>query len=244
MENQFIISNTIALLSFILFTFKKVFQNSTKPTCDDYITNIYLYLTIWILMTSLFTVILINKYNVGKYSIFKILFIVIAQLGIYIILNKTPQEQQVIKHFLATIFIMLVSLLLAIFIPGFGLKNSAIISTLFMTLMIFLIMSTFGHIYKDKISSKMILIFATILVLFLLLQFILLFFLKYGSFADTLITFITVCLLSIWLIFKTKLITIEAENCVFPNYVESSMSIFIDIKNIFIRLLKLKSLKK
>ena len=242
MNNTFLSVNIVALLILIVITTNKVFNNGSIPTCDNYISNVYLYLLIWIELATIITYYFMNNAqlfkNLNAMVFYGMLF---AELGILIFFTILSAKNQVLKHILATTFITLGSVTLGYIIPYYKLSDSAIYSLLIITMLIFCIMSYFGHKYKDSITSKMIIIYSIIVITYIILEIVLSFFMTYRSLNDKIITFIGLIIVSIWLLFKTKSLVIESKSCIYPDYVGSSMSFFVTMKNIFLRLLMLKS---
>jgi hypothetical protein len=240
--NKFISINLVALLLLILITSKNVYKNTTIPTCDNYITNVYLYLLIWIELSAIITYYYmlhpINLQNINPLIFYFILFL---ELGMLILFHFIPPEQQILKHLIAILFVSIGSFTFGNIMKVFNLSNDIILSLLMNTLLIFAVMSYFGFKYKDKITKKFFIIYAIILICYLLFEIVMSFFLQFGGRNQKIITFIGLILLSIWILFKTKSLVKESETCKFPDYVTSSLSFFITLKNIFMRLLMLKS---
>ena len=79
--NKFISVNLIILLILIILTSKKVYKNGINPTCDNYISNVYLYLLIWMELATILTYYFMNNpTEINSIMLYAMLFLEIGIL--------------------------------------------------------------------------------------------------------------------------------------------------------------------
>ena len=247
----FIIFSTIILG---LVTYKSAFENN-KPTCNNFVVNTYLYLALSLTFVGLF----IHLYNyllnnkgdllkllpieqvfnqIAPYRIAGILFsfVFIILISIEDIYNTTGFTYQ---HATWGAFIACISLILY---PYFKSKelyiyvNNAII----MTIIIFLIMSFVVYLkpeFFEKTFSTAIVGLLVALIAVIIVELTMLFLGNYDYKTYRMISYFVILLFSLFVSYDTTQMFTYARNCInSPNYPKASISFFLDLINLFVRL--------
>jgi FtsH-binding integral membrane protein len=233
-----IILITLAILFItVVFILQNAFKNN-KFTCSKYILNTYLY----ILLSFIFIALLLQLLDYKKFN-FRLNFIqfigiFILTIGILILTMMTKPSNVILKHLLWMIFVLLIGIILY---PLYIHKSKeSVLTALISTIGITVILSIIAFVKPEWISLKLgpILFILLIAGIILELTSILL-----GGHRTPLIfkgfMYFFIVLFSLYILYDTKMLQIRAKNCIKADYVNESLHLFLDIVNIFARMLSL-----
>lgn len=225
----------------------KLKKDNLTFTCSRYILNTYLYVFLSFLVIA---VALLsaeqNKVNyVPSFTSFIGLFLLSLAVLVFT-MTVTPKNTSSIigKHVLWLAFILILS---ALFYPMFRsfTDNRVIISAIVTTLVLVLILSIFAFARPDLISLTWGPILFTILVTVIIFEFFSMIFLPKLRFNPKSvlykgIAYFVILLFMFYILYDTKMMTIRAKKCNNnADYINESLHLFLDIFNIFVRILSL-----
>ena len=248
---------TFTILSTIILgtiTYKSSFVNG-KPHCNNFVTNVYLYLACAIALSACFVHmynILLNnpsKRNVliSEYQAFLQIYpyiwyaVIISLISVFILSlqNVFSKDGVILNHTTWIIFLASISITLYPIFKSKELHN-IVQKALLTTLIIFLIMSGvvylypsfFENTYKKAITALLIALVAIIITeLFLIITGI------YDKGTYNMISYFVIGLFSLYISYDTSRIFEYAQKCIdSPNYPKVSTRLFLDVMNIFVRL--------
>ena len=240
-------------LIILMYLINKYSFTNLKPTCENYVTNTYLYLAFSILLVALLVNVLNNICSSNTINSLKnilcnipfFLFSLLAQFVLVFVIFFTRKDYSknghILNHILWISFLLLFSVS---FRTAFlYINNYDIVYTIFLTFIIFLIMSLavyinpsfFERSYKFAITG----LFVALIVI--IISEIILIFYK-NKLAQKYITYFGIIVFSLLISYDTIELFNLAKNCVeYPNYPKSSLDFFITIINLFTDLLRAKS---
>lgn len=256
--------NIILIMSAIMaVTVMGILNNSFKNgtfTCDKYILNTYLYLILAIIFVALF-VQTMTSYNVtilsdliGKYrfAYIFILFIglIISILGISLVDPKNIYKKHLFWLLFVTLSAMLFQPIHMMYVKA-GLQ-SAIINALVITFILVSVLTAIAFLKPDFIKPSWgpILFFALLGAILVEIVALLT-----GSYNNRLMNYIVIFIFIGYLLYDTKFMRVRAKKCledceyysfnrfdhgakcVKPDYIRESINIFLDIYNLFLRIL-------
>jgi FtsH-binding integral membrane protein len=267
MNNLNIMFITSAILVSTILGISQLSFNKGVFTCDSYVLNTYLYVNLCIMFMAL-VVQLLTYY---KYSIFEnlaakngFLFFfsfAILSIGSIIGIHLTNAKNVATKHLFWLIFILSTSIT---FQPLHRLLMSSgnggvIVSALLNTLILVCVLTLIAFKRPDFISVSWgpVLFFALLGVV--LVEITAMLTNSYNSKFHRIINYIVIMIFIGYLLYDTKMLQIRSkkcletceykpgfrwdgsEPCVQPDYIKESVNIFLDIYNLFIRILGLGS---
>ena len=237
-----------------LVTYKSAFENN-KPTCNNFVINTYLYLALSLTLVGIFihlyNYLLNNKNDVSKllpieqvfnqiapYHIASILFSFVFIILISIE-NMYNTSGFTYHHATWGSFIACISLIMY---PYFKSKelylhvNNAII----MAIMIFLIMSFVVYLkpeFFEKTYSTAIVGLLVALIAVIIVELTMIFLGNYDYKTYRMISYFVILLFSLFVSYDTTQMFTYAKNCIkSPNYPKASVGFFLDLINLFVRL--------
>ena len=225
----------IILYAITIYAFKNGF-----PTCENYVTNTYLYLALSICYIY-FNIMKFNAYN--NYVFLPFLVSIAAMMYISLSNHKT-QSGILMNHIVWFVFLTALSFMI---IPITSMSSdSAIYMALYFTFSIFVVMSAivylFPHFFEKTINfMRPALLIALIMIILIELYYI---FIRtsYPNDVFRYISYAVIILFSMFISYDTQLMFEEAEQCrKYANYPESSLKFILDIVNIFVRSLSLQN---
>ena len=240
-------------LIILMYLINKYSFTNLKPTCENYVTNTYLYLAFSILLVALLVNVLNNICSSNAINSLKnilcnipfLLFSLLAQFVLVFVIFFTRKDYSknghVLNHILWISFLLLFSVSFRTLFMY--INNYDIVYTIFLTFIIFLIMSLavyinpsfFERSYKFAITG----LFVALIVI--IISEIILIFYK-NKLAQKYITYFGIIVFSLLISYDTIELFNLAKNCVeYPNYPKSSLDFFLTIINLFTDLLRAKS---
>lgn len=241
--------NLIALLSVLLIFCVLVYSiaiNSFKDkkfTCNKYLLNTYLY--ILLTFNILAIMMLFMEYKNVNFRPNLIIFFAIffLTLGCIFAIHKIDSEQVLLKHLVWLVFVLLIGLMfypMYINVPD----KKMIISAMLTTLGLVLVLSAIAYKKPEYISLSWgpILLFLLIgVIIFELVTLIIMGFTKtYNSMLLRGISYFVIMIFMGFILYDTKRLQLNAKACVKADYIKESLKLFLDIFNIFVRILGLR----
>ena len=216
-------------------------------TCSKYILNTYLYVFLSILFTLLFvSTFMRNKLDLvpNLTRFFGIFFLSLAVLFFTIQTNPNNTGAVIIKHILWLAFILCLALL---FYPVYTLHSNTniMITSALTTLFLVLILSFVAFKRPDLISLSWGPVLFTILLTVIIFEVVtMLLFpkirLNRNGTLNKVMAYIVIILFMFYILYDTKMMTIRAKKCNNnADYINESLNLFLDIFNIFARMLSL-----
>jgi FtsH-binding integral membrane protein len=213
----------IAALSFIVIMIITLNTSSSNLVwnCNHPLLSNYLYITLAFVASWFFSTIMPATVNVAAYiasviGIFILLFVIITM----------PARYFVAKHL---VWFAYLAALTYIFIPSIA-GSQNVMTTAFITAVLFLVMSFIANVFRDKISTGWGKYLQMALIGLILVMIVAIFLPQNNNFMRT-ISYITVGLFSLFILVDTKRLLMD--NCSNPDYINSSMNLFLDTLNIF-----------
>lgn len=254
LSNQPLASLTLITILFIALTKQFSFQNGI-PTCNNYVINTYLYLALSILILGIsiylfdFSLLELNQplYLIPYFLVTFGIIIFITMQNDY---QKTMREV-VVSHISWILFVALISLMMTHYFKN-PIYSEHISSAIIIVALIFTVMSGVVYAYPsffEKSYSAMSLALLVALITIIIIEIGSLLFMSFGNFSikDTLALFrftsyIVILIFSLFISYDTIRMFELAKACKnMPNYPKASVGFFLDVINLFKRILFLQS---
>lgn len=241
MNNKTKINYAIGIFFLLIMYLINIYAfNKGYPTCENYVTNTYLYLALSVCYIY-FNIINFKDYT--QYSFLAFILSIFLLIYMNIIFPKT-KEGIFANHLIWFAFLTCLSFMI---IPGIRLSSmEAIQLALLITFGIFIIMSlivynfpkffeeTFGYIYPGLFLALLMVIIIELFFIFVLND--------YPENIYRYVSYFVIVLFSLYVSYDTKLMFIEAKMCRrYANYPKSSLKFILDVVNIFIRTLSISN---
>lgn len=224
----------------IIYLIKSYAFNKGYPTCENYVTNTYLYLALSICYIYL---------NILYFKDYKQYTLLAFVLGIFLLIYMNmifPKTKEGIftNHFIWFAFLTCLSFMI---IPAINVSSEETIKfALAVTFGIFLFMSvivyifpkffekTFGYMYPALFLSLLMIILVELYFIFIAHD--------YPESVYRYISYFVIVLFSLYVSYDTKLMFIESKLCrKYANYPKSSLKFILDVVNIFVRTLSISN---
>jgi FtsH-binding integral membrane protein len=240
--NTLLIQIFVALLFFIcvIFGIANSAIRNKQFVCNRYILNTYLYIILTLNIIAL--QVLIMEYKNVSFNPNMLIYLGVFILTILCILgmHKISPKQIILKHIVWITFIILMGLM---FYPMYTLyinQKGLIVSAILTTLILFLGLSAIAYLKPEYISLSWGPVLAMLLIGVIIIELLTLLFagdntskiFKYTS-------YFVIGIFMLFILYDTKRLQINAKNCIIADYISESVKLFLDIWNIFIRLLSL-----
>ena len=207
--------------------------NPIQFQCDNYILNSYLYFILsWAIIMATNQTLFNNKVELhdlfsGPFTI----LLMVSTLALLVGLLYVPPKMFFTKHLLYIIEIVLLGIFLY---PYFKNNQNIFYNVALVTLAMLVILSIISYKYPSYINESWggYLLFA--LIGLILIRFAELFSgVKYKSRYSRLVSYASIVLFSFFIMYDTKKLIVNAENCVNPDYINESLHLFLDSINLF-----------
>jgi FtsH-binding integral membrane protein len=223
----------LALLILIVTFF--VYQNSFDndiPKCEGYITNVYLYVLLGLLITC-FSILFINKRRFAittTKSLLSFGFAIVALFAIYTI----KPTNVLLNHAMWLLFIISISVPLYT-IWKYSSYSGIVTSSLIMTLILVAGLSIIAYTKPEWIKLSWGSTLTVILLVSIMAWLIPLFFEKGIDMKGyyKILSAIFVVIFMMLILYDTKLLKQKALLCTIPDYPKDSLGLFLDIINLF-----------
>ena len=251
---SFVWFTIIVTIICMILIYKYAFFNGV-PHCNHFVSNVYLYLALSLALTGCFIHLynyLLNDKNertkllsnnqpfiqIGPYIMGSF---IVAILSIIVLSTRSMFSKggYMMNHMIWLIFISSISLTLY---PYFKTSELSIVlqRALIMTCVLFLLMTSIVSIIPKLIKEtykKVIVGLFLALIAIIITELYLLFTNQYTNNLYTIISYVVIILFSIFIVYDTSRLYHYSSICVnSPNYPLVSTNLFLDILNIFVRL--------
>ncbi len=244
--NKALTGFVLSLIAILLLVFKYSINKKTGTfTCQKYIMNTYLYVILSFILLSLL-ITLLNDNNVSiTFTGMNYLALFLILLGLVISLNfivPDTKMKMIIKHIVWLVILLLFALQLSLLVKytSQGILSNALLTTGLLVL----VLTAIAFLKPEWISLKM----GPILFFLLLAGIIfeasaLLFFREQYLVKNKWLykgaAYGFIALFMGFLLYDTKRLQVRARACKIADYIRESFSIFLDILNLFLRILSL-----
>lgn len=244
--NKALTGFVLSLIAILLLVFKYSINKKTGTfTCQKYIMNTYLYVILSFILLSLL-ITLLNDNNVSiTFTGMNYLALFLILIGLVISLNfivPDTKMKMIIKHIVWLVILLLFALQLSLLVKytSQGILSNALLTTGLLVL----VLTAIAFLKPEWISLKM----GPILFFLLLAGIIfeasaLLFFreqyLVKNKWLYKGVAYAFIALFMGFLLYDTKRLQVRARACKIADYIRESFSIFLDILNLFLRILSL-----
>ena len=242
--NKLLISLLSVLLIFCVLVYSIAINSfkDKKFTCNKYLLNTYLYI---LLTFNILAIMMLSMeyHNVEfRPNLLVFIGIFLLTLGCIFAMHMIDSERVILKHLVWLAFVIFIGL---IFYPLYSSipDKKMIISAMVTTLGLVLVLSAIAYAKPEYISLSWgpALLFMLIgVIIFELVTLIIMGFTKsYNSMLLRGISYFVIFLFMGFILYDTKRLQINAKECVKADYIKESLGLFLDIFNIFVRLLGL-----
>lgn len=223
------------ILPIVLLTLG-IIKNSFKKgrfTCNNFLLNIYLYIFITFLLMA-FSVKEMAKHNLPLFALSKsgflnFLVFFIIYIGVLIFLQYISPKYLIGKHLVWMLWILIMSYTLY---PLY-IINPVLFEMIKMQTFIILCLFTALTFWKPQlISLSWGTTLLTILLGLIIIRFVMLFFPKQKK-MNYILSYFSIILFSIFLLYDTKILIKKAKECVQADYINDSLGVVLDGLNIF-----------
>jgi FtsH-binding integral membrane protein len=244
--NKALTGFVLSLIAILLLVFKYSINKKTGTfTCQKYIMNTYLYVILSFILLSLL-ITLLNDNNVSiTFTGMNYLALFLILIGLVISLNFIVPDtklKMIMKHIVWLVILLLFALQLSLLVKytSQGILSNALLTTGLLVL----VLTAIAFLKPEWISLKM----GPILFFLLLAGIIfeasaLLFFreqyLVKNKWLYKGVAYAFIALFMGFLLYDTKRLQVRARACKIADYIRESFSIFLDILNLFLRILSL-----
>lgn len=246
--NKILLQLFVALLIFVCVIFG-IANNAIKDkqfVCNRYILNTYLYIILSFNLIAL-QLLTMEYFKVNFMPSLLLFFgIFILTLACIFFIHRISPKRIVLKHLIWLLFIGSIALLFYPMYLSYINQKHLIVSAILTTLLLFLGLSLVAYKRPDLISLSWGPILLISLVSIIIMELIVVFLMNKGENRSWLLKFISylvIVLFMVFILYDTKRLQINAKECGNPNpadYIKESLGLFLDIWNIFIRILSLK----
>jgi FtsH-binding integral membrane protein len=262
--NKFYLYSGIIAFIIILYLISTSSFKNGKPTCNNYVFNVYLYLAMSITLIGLFAYVineLTSKNEAEKHQLMPMNYIY-NQLGSYIFggmilsfifiimiafTSNFSKTGHIYNHIIWLLFIASISIMIYPYFKSqelAGVIDDALISTalvfIFMSIIVYAQPGFFEKSYNFVMPGLIVGLLAIIIVALFNL-----FFVKDAQQMKTTtlyISYIVIVLFSLFVSYDTSKMFQLAKVCVnYPNYPKSSVDFFLDLLNLFVSFVNIYS---
>jgi FtsH-binding integral membrane protein len=245
MNKQLInILSVLGVAVILMFTLMKTaFKKNYQFTCSKYILNTYLYIVLSFIIIAL--ALLTAEHNNVEFrlGISGFIGVFLITIGLLMFLLSVDPKKIVLKHILWLLFILMIG---AMFYPLYKniYNNKTIIMAMITTITLVIVLSAFAYIRPDLISLSLGPVLLLLLITAIIMEILSLIFLRKYRMDPTSklykgITYFIIILFMVYILYDTKMLQIRAKQCVSADYINESLNLFLDILNIFVRILAL-----
>ena len=237
---NFLVSGTIMILLSTIILNRAI--NNGQFTCKNYISNVYLYISLAFTVLS-FSSLMIDLYLVKdinnilsykKYIFSAFILTFISMIGLFFTQNIF------LSHILWLIFLLAIAVTFYPMYYRLKEKNTFIKTSVSVALVV-LLLTFIAFLKPELISLSWGRALFIALLCGIIIQIVQLFFIPQNTKMSLIISYSFVLLFSLFLLYDTKILQIKAKNCqkiikefnIYPNYPKESLSIFLDILNLF-----------
>ena len=235
-----IFGSSLIMVILLFFIAMNSFKNG-KFTCNKYILNTYLYIILTINIIALLCLTLEHFNVMFRFNLWQLIGLFLVLIGIIFVLHTIDPKMVVLKH---TIWLLLILALGLITYPMYvSSEKQVVLSSMLTTIILTVFLSVVAFIKPDLISFSLgpILLLLLIGVIVFEIAMLIIYRKNYKNVKMLFrgISYFVIFLFMGFILYDTKMLQVRAKECVNADYLLESFNIFIDILNIFVRMLSL-----
>ncbi len=237
--NQQMTVLAILIVITVFFVYTRSFVNDV-PSCDGYVTNVYLYVLLSLLVIA-FSVLFIAKRRFPITSTKTLLFFAIAMISLFALFMIDPRNV-LLNH--AAWLAFIVSLSVSVYVIWRHSQYRGIFtSTVIIVLLLVAGLTTLARLRPDLIQLSWGSTLTVALLAGIFAWIIPMLFTdstgltNYYKFLSGVFVFIFMMLI----LYDTKMLRVKAEHCIVPDYPTDSLGLFLDVINLFSNITMLRS---
>jgi FtsH-binding integral membrane protein len=164
----------------------------------------------------------------------------LAYIGTFMAILLVDKKHLALKHFLALFFIILSAVVYQFLLVEFG--GQEMLIALGITVAVFVILSIMAFKFQELLTSRVSMAFLIMFIAVVIIELVVSMLAPFSWFAK-LITLVVMMFIVYIAMVHTKRMIENSKTCDNdggPDYVREAMSFFVDMKNIFIRVLSLR----
>ena len=234
----------VCLLIMVIVGFSIAINSIKKGqfTCNKYTLNTYLYIILTFNIIALYCLSLEHFDIEYKLNLVMLLAVFLITIGVLISLSFIDPRKIIFKHLVWLVFVLGLSF---IFYPMFHsfTDKTVIISAAFTTILLTIGLSIIAYVKPDWINLSVGPILFVLLLGGIIMEItLLIIYRKDYKKINNLFRFMCYFFIAVfmgYILYDTKMLQIRAKQCVKADYIQESLNLFLDIFNIFVRLLAL-----
>ena len=242
--NYKILSSSLSILLIIFFIAQNSLDyNPIKFHCDNYILNSYLYLflSLSIVFSTIFSM---EHINVDIEKIFagnSRFLLLILSIGLILALTIMTPKYFFTKHILWLLWTILITVFIY---PIYKYRKDIFYHAGISTLLILVVLSALAfmkpNLIKESWGFNLFMMLIGLLISMITEQLLRNWGIIHDKQYSKVISYIAIAVFSLFILYDTKKIIVNANNCVNPDYINQSLDLFLDIMNIFTNLANIK----
>ena len=234
-----------SLLAFVcvIFAIANSAIKNRKFICNRYILNTYLYIILTLNIIAL-QVLLMKYYKINfNPNLLIVIAIFILTIGCILALHRISPKQMILKHGVWLLFVLLMGVMFYPMYLIYSKQQGLIMSSILTTLILFFGLSLVAYLKPELISLSWGPVLFVLLCSGIVMELVISL-LSSKDYITTksfkIMSYFFIGLFMVYILYDTKRLQINAKNCIVADYISESLKLFLDIWNIFIRLLSLK----
>ena len=221
----------VLIVTVVFFVYTRSFVDDV-PSCDGYVTNVYLYVLLGLLITA-FSVLFIakRKYPItSTKSLIAFTVAIIALFGMYMV---NPRNV-LLNHAIWIVFLLAMSVSLFV-IWRYSTYRGTLTSTLIIVFLLVAGLTAIAYIKPDLIKLSWGNALIAALLAGILAWIVPMFFGEAKNMTGyyKVLSAVFVFIFMMLILYDTKLLRIKAQQCIVPDYPTDSLGLFLDIINLF-----------
>lgn len=239
-----LISVFVAILILVMVLFSIAYSAFAKGyfTCSRYIVNTYLYVILTFNIIAILCLSLEDRGIKYRLTLPQIIGVFLVTIGLLISLHFISSENVILKHLIWLLFVLGIS---CIFYPMYSTfeDKSVVVSAAFTTILLTIALSVIAYIKPEWISLSLGPVLFILLLGGIIMEISLLVIYRknYSKISNIFraMSYFFILVFMCYILYDTKMLQIRARECVKADYIKESLNLFLDIFNIFIRMLGL-----
>ena len=221
----------VLIVTVVFFVYTRSFVDDV-PNCDGYVTNVYLYVLLGLLITA-FSVLFIAKRKYPITSTKSLLAFAVGIMALFSMYIINPRNV-LLNHAVWIVFLLAMSVSLYV-IWRYSTYSGTLTSTLIIVFLLVAWLTSIAYIKPDLVQLSWGSTLIVALVAGILAWIVPMFFgdtrnmTNYYKILSAVFVFIFMMLI----LYDTKLLRVKAQQCTIPDYPTDSLGLFLDIINLF-----------
>lgn len=230
MYNQQLLVLTVLLLIILGILYTRSFENDV-PTCDGYVTNVYLYVLLGLLIVA-FSLVFISKRKYAITNVKKLVAFIIAMVAMFSIFSIKPRNV-LLNHLVWLVFVISMSVMMYS-IWRYSEYRGVLTSSMMSVAVIFGLLTAISFMRPDLIKLSWISGLTVALFAGILASIIPFFFesARTTGYQKALSAFLVFVFMML-IMYDTKFLIEKSKVCTYPDYPQDSLGLFLDVLNLF-----------